>query len=499
MEERLRLAYERYYMDMNRKAEALFAALRELIVDGVLVDGERLPSTRKLAELYTMSRGSVNQAYDMLYAEGFVRSDAGSGTFVAYRQPDFAFMGQPAGAQLTLSVWAERLSAVPERIADADRQVRGIEFTIGQTDKLTFPLDEWKTVMFEQVRDMMERNREDSFKSEGHQPLREAIMHELRRDRGIIADSEDIVITSGSMYALGLLTMLLINPGDAVVLENPSYDGIQRAVQAAGGLVVKGEVDDNGIVPRDWQSKLLFVTPSRQFPTGVQLSGDRKTQLLEWASRRGAVIVEDDYDSEFRHGGRPSEPLKALDREGRVVYIGSFSKTMYTDIRLGYAIVPQSLREPLRRAKYMLEPHPSSIAEQRALAAFMASGQYSRHLRRQRRIYGRRLLHFREEAERLMNGLFRFIPSDAGLQQYAIWQGEAADYERLRQASRSKGVIWSSGDSYWLEKSANTNKVQSALFGFAHLSEAEITEGLQRIGECWQMLKRLDTDMPTLS
>ncbi|MFX3633057.1 MAG: PLP-dependent aminotransferase family protein [Candidatus Pristimantibacillus sp.] len=491
MEQSCRIRYERYYGETGRKAEALFLALRELIIDGLLNDGERLPASRNLAESFDMSRGSVNQAYDMLYAEGFVRSERGSGTFVAYRQPDIYSAQNTAGVQIALSSWAQRLQPVSKggTAVMKPQDAVGIHFNAGLVDEGSFPLDEWKTVMFEQVRDAMKPEKGDDLSIEGHRPLREAIMHELRRERGIMADPDDIFITSGSMYAIALLSMLLIEPNDRVVAENPCYGGISRAIEAAGGVIIDGQVDDYGMIPEDWQAKLLFVTSSRQFPTGVQLSPERRTQLLEWASNRGAVIIEDDYDSEFRWGGRPAEPLKALDRDGRVIYVGTFSKTMYAGLRLGYAVVPESLREPMRRAKFLLEPHPSSIAEQRALATFMVSGQYTRHLRRQRRLYGRRLLRFREEAGRLLGGLFRFVPSDAGLHQFAYWIGDSADYDRLRLTCQSDGVSWSGGERFWREQEDLKLAQPTALFGFSHLNEDEITEGIQRIAKCWEKIK----------
>lgn len=490
MEQSCQIRYERHYAETGRKAEALFLALREIMIEGLLNEGERLPASRNLAASYGMSRGSVNQAYEMLYAEGFVRSERGSGTFVAYRQPDIDSAQTMAGAKLALSSWAQRLQSVSKGGTAAMKRLDavGIHFNAGFIDEASFPLDEWKTVMFEQVRDVMKPGQGDDHSVEGHRPLREAIMHELRRERGIKTDADDIFITSGSMYAIALLAMLLIEPNDLVVAENPCYGGISRAIEAAGGVIINGEVDDHGIIPEDWQAKLLFVTSSRQFPTGVQLSPERRTKLLEWASNRGAVIIEDDYDSEFRWGGRPAEPLKSLDREGRVIYVGTFSKTMYTGLRLGYAVVPDSLREPMRRAKFLLEPHPSNIAEQRALAAFMANGQYTRHLRRQRRLYGRRLLHFREEAGRLLEGLFRFAPSDAGLHQFAYWMGKPADYERLQLACRSEGVSWSGGERFWREQ-GHLVAQPTALFGFAHLHEDEITEGIQRISRCWHAME----------
>ncbi|MFF2483697.1 PLP-dependent aminotransferase family protein [Paenibacillus sp. NPDC058071] len=491
MEDRIEAAYLRCYKEKERKADALYEALRQLIVGGTVREGERLPSSRKLAERLGMSRGSVNQAYDMLYSEGFVSAERGSGTFAAYRQPMLETASLAEETAIPLSAWARRLAAdasFASATAGGREPFEGIDMNSGDIDPSVFPLEEWKTAMYGQIRSIFEESGQDGDSALGHLPLREAIANELRRERGISVSADHICVTSGSMYALALLTMVLIDPGDRVVFENPGYGGIRRAITAAGGLPISAEIDQRGIRPEPWEAKLLFVTPGRQFPTGVLLPSERRTRLLEWASRQNAVIVEDDYDSEFRWGGRPSEPLKALDREGRVIYVGTFSKTMYQSLRLGYLVVPDALREPIRRAKLLLEPHPSSLAEQRALAAFMASGGYSRHLRRMRRLYGRRMLRFREEAESRLSGLFTFMPTDAGLHQYAEWRGSLPDYERLRTACRESGVRWGSALPYWAEGDRDERAVRSATFGFAHLSESTITEAVRRIEECWSRL-----------
>ncbi|WP_308635586.1 MocR-like pyridoxine biosynthesis transcription factor PdxR [Paenibacillus silvisoli] len=481
-----RIPYERFYSELGRKTDALFHALREAIVSGTLAGGTRLPSSRKLAELYGVSRGAVNQAYEMLIAEGYVRAAGGSGTFVAEAQvTEPSGGGRFAGAQVQLSDWAQRLTASRNLFASLETYpvialsgTDQISFRVGQVDSSQFPVEEWKSALHAEVRDMLLADFPDIRSDvEGYLPLREAIAADLRRERGIRADASQICITNGSMHGIALLTMLLVRPEFPVVVENPGYSGIRRAITAAGGTILAAAVDDDGIVPQDWPSQLLVVTPTRQFPTGAVLSAKRRAELLQWAARRGAVILEDDYDSEMRWGGRPVEPLKALDRDGRVVYMGTFSKTMFVDLRIGYVVLPESLVEPFRLAKALLEPRPPAMVEQRALARFIASGSYSRHLRRKKRVTGRRLLAFREEVERRLARWFRFIPADAGFHMYAEWRGDAASYARLREACGKAGVNWSVGDALWTDEMPSC----SALFGFEHLSESRIAEGARRI------------------
>jgi len=468
--------YERHYETIGKKTPAMFEALREAIVTGAIPGGARLPSTRGMAAWYGLSRGSVNIAYEMLAAEGYVGARTGSGTYVTYAPAVLRAPGKRADEAVpVLAPWAMRLSEVPDRHGGAASE---IDLNPGLADAGLFPTDAWKRVMYEEVRRFAGRQYEDAFVPEGHMPLREAIAQHLVRERGIATTPDQVVITNGSMQAIALLCMLLVREGDPVVIENPSYAGIVRGVRTAGGLPVPARTDPEGIVPQPWDARLLFVTPGRQFPTGAVLSPARRKQLIEWASERGAYIVEDDYDSEFRWGGRPVEPLKTLDREGRVVYLGSFSKTIASDLRIGYAVVPQALAEPFRRAKYWIEPHPSAIMEQRALARFMAEGGYARHLRAMQRAIGRRLAAFRLALQDAVGDDFELYPSDAGLQLFARWRGEAEAYKRLKREAGALGVTWADGSSYWWHGEGPA----SALFGFAHLPEETLAEAVRRIG-----------------
>ncbi|MFC5648089.1 PLP-dependent aminotransferase family protein [Paenibacillus solisilvae] len=487
MEIDLHIGYDRYYAELGRKTEALYAAMREAVIGGQLPEGTRLPSSRKLADLYGMSRGSVNQVYDMLVAEGFVRTAVGSGTFVAYRAGELGgrrIVEEGTGSSpVTFSDWALRLmpagnQAVAERGGRRTSQEQidnptMISFDIHLIDPSLFPVEEWRSSLYSEVREMIQPWPAAAAPVEGYLPLREAIISDLRRDRGIHAEPSQLFITNGSMQAIALLSMLLISPGDKAVLENPGYPGTWRAVHAAGGTALTASIDDSGIVPEDWNAKLLFVTPTRQFPSGAVLSSDRRLELLEWASRRGAIIVEDDYDSELRWGGRPVEPLKALDRDHRVVYVGTFSNTMFVNLRIGYVVLPESLVETFRRAKSLTEPRPSGMAEQRALAHFMTTGSYARHLRRMRRVCGRRLIRFRAEMQRLERW-FRFVPADAGLHMYAQWIGPEEEYELFQAACLADGVTWSGGSRFWFGQP----QILTALFGFAHLDEEKIRAGV---------------------
>ncbi|WP_180968478.1 PLP-dependent aminotransferase family protein [Paenibacillus pasadenensis] len=499
-----RLAYERLLDEGRSKREALYESLKAQILDGGSASGERLPSTRRMAELYGLSRGTVSQAYDMLRAEGYVDAEQGSGTYAAY-EAGVLRQGQereqePIGPQARSSGsdWFKRLEAAspPAALPDAADSLEAAaqRFASGRTDFRLFPAGEWKQALYAAVRQSLERPLEDGGREltpAGSPELREAIAALLRRERGIHADPASIVVTSGSKQALALLLQTLIGPGERFVMENPGYGGIREAALAAGAEVLGAKVDELGIVPDDWDASLAAVTPNRQFPTGAVLPASRRAELLAWAERRGALLLEDDYDGEFRYTGRPGEPLKAMDAQGRVVYLGSFSRIMYSGLRIGYAVAPPWLVSRLVRAKSFYEPYSSGQLEQLALARFLQEGRYARHLGRIRRQYRRRLSALHAGLASLSGQPFRWSPAHAGLHQYAAWTAGEERYERLLRLAQERKIGWSDGRKYWIAQPGETKRPEpGALFGFAHLTEEEIGEGMKRLAEAWRSAKR---------
>ncbi|WP_434749580.1 PLP-dependent aminotransferase family protein [Paenibacillus amylolyticus] len=474
------LPLDSYELQHRYKYQALYHALRDTIHSGTLGAGTRLPSTRILAKQYDMSRGSVAQVYDMLLADGYVRAFPGKGTYVT--ESLSAHDNNQSEAVLSLSPWGERLRTLTaehkrsrEEIQPAHASV--INFRMQRLLAEHFPVAEWKSALASVHRS----GWREPGGAAGDSELREAIATHLRWTRGIQADSSQIVLFSGSIQGITLLSQLLITEGSPVVLESPGYQGIVHAVRSCGGQVIPAEVDAGGIIPQDWQAQTLFVTPTRQFPTGAVLGLERRRSLLAWASKRNAVIVEDDYDSEFRWGGRPIEPLKVLDREQRVIYIGSFSQTMPASFRLGYAVLPRSLVEPLLAAKALYEPVSPALLEQRALAKFMTRGGYMRHLRRLTRLYGERHDFFVEEMKRCMPQAFTMQPGDAGLTIYAVWNGDSSSYEQFAKGIHEQGVWFRDVDQYRLIPGHS-----AICFGFAHLDKTGIREGIQRMRTVWE-------------
>ncbi|WP_340004891.1 PLP-dependent aminotransferase family protein [Paenibacillus sp. FSL K6-0276] len=491
------LAYDQYLAVHRYKYLALYHALRAAILEGTLPGGTQLPSTRSLAMHYGLSRGSVAQVYDMLLADGYVRTVTGRGTFVSedsfssasgdskrensiLGEVEDAAGGGPAfESTIPLSVWGKRLLARPTPLYEESKE-NVVSFLSSGMRMEHFPYSEWRRAL------SYAGGKEGGFLQstcppQGDEGLRKAIAAHLRITRGIRADAEHIVLFSGSMQGIVILTQLLLDAGGSAVVEDPGFHGIRRAVEITGGRMLGGKLDGSGLIPEDWDARLLFVTPSRQFPTGVVLPLERRRSLLEWAQRHEAVIVEDDYDSEFRWAGRPIEPLKALDRGERVVYIGSLSNTMFSGLRLGFAVLPPSLVKPTIAAKALYEPLPVGLLEQRALARFMNTGGYGRHLRRMTRIYGERGRILRTLLSEQLKELFELLPGDAGLQVYARWLRSSEEFVAFRAAARRRGTDFRDAALYQISPGE-----PAACFSFAHLNAVELEEGIKRLFLAWE-------------
>jgi len=501
----LYIPLDEYMNSYKTKQDALFHALRDAIINGKLKANWQLPSSRRMAEHYGLSRGTVNTVYDMLLAQSYVYTKGGSGTFVCELQPTADRELISDECTLQLSHWGQRvLQQYKEGTAEqasvwknkhmddsAHMPLESIEFTLGKVELNQFPIKDWNRCLYEQARQQYELELIDAYSSEGHTELRRCIAKHLRSHRGILVQSEDIMIVNGSQQAITLLVQMLMNEGDCAVMEDPHYVGARLAIQSVGGVVHTYPVDEQGICfyPQQQNCKLMFLTPSRQFPTGAVLSLERRLELLRWAERSNAFIIEDDYDSEFRYAGRAIEPLKSLDKGGRVIYIGTFSKTMLQDIRIGYAILPKQLREAFQSAKRVYERHPISIIQQRALAAFMASGHYDRHLRRLKRLYRKRAELMHQLLTEHLHEVLEPCPTQAGLHIYAIWKKDEHQFEAFLHACNGYAVKAVDARIYQM------NVKQPALcLGYAHLNEEQIAEGIYRLRLAWESVQhhRLD-------
>ncbi|MEV4567140.1 PLP-dependent aminotransferase family protein [Nonomuraea sp. NPDC049419] len=383
-------------------AAQVYRQLLDAILDGRLRSGERLPPTRELARRLQISRNTVALAYDRLVADGFLVGRAGAGTFVS-AEP-VRGRAAPKGVVRPRTVWQDLpLPPAPSPAARYD-------FRVGLPDARLFPMETWRRLVARELRVSAAGYADPA----GHEPLRAAISRHIGLSRSVHAGPEDVLVTNGAQQALDLIGRVLIEPGTVVAVEEPGYPPARLLFRTLGARVTGIPVDGEGIdvTALPHQARIVYVTPSHQFPLGTPMSLARRAALLAWAERRRAVIIEDDYDSEFRFGDRPLEPLQSLDRAGRVIYVGSFSKTLLPMLRLGFLVAPASLAPALRAARQLTDWH-GALPTQAALARFIDEGLLSRHIRKATRAYAARHAMIAEALDaddRLLP-----VPSTAGL------------------------------------------------------------------------------------
>jgi GntR family transcriptional regulator / MocR family aminotransferase len=379
----------------------LYEALRRAMLGGKIGSGERLPSSRDLAQDLQLSRNTVVAALSQLSVEGYLQSRVGSGTYVAdsvprispgsaaqMRRPSAA-LGDHAHSQAGAGLSA-RGQALSSQFCATELEVQ--PFTPGIADFSAFPLALWQRLQNKHWR-MTYPDMLDYASSGGYAPLRRAIADYLRVFRSVRLDAEQVIVTTGTQQSLELCARLLADHGDTVWLEDPAYWGAAKSFLAAGLALQPVDVDTEGICPSAAHAakppRLIYLTPSHQYPTGAVMSLSRRQQLLSTARVHKAWVLEDDYDSEFRFSGPPISSLEGLDGDGRVLYMGTFSKVLYPGIKLGYLVVPKPLAAAFKQAHYDLN-RPGQMPLQAALAEFIDMGHFSSTLRRARQSYGER-------------------------------------------------------------------------------------------------------------
>jgi GntR family transcriptional regulator/MocR family aminotransferase len=406
----------------------LYEQLRTAITGGRLLPGDQLVPTRQLAGELGVSRHTVTTAYGRLVAEGYAEGRAGGGSMVASASPAAPKAAGPATAlrpSPRFAGWSPYFRPPPY----------GCRFDLrpGLPDPATFPASQWRR----RVGDAVAAEQPWYGDPAGKIRLRRAIAGWVARSRSVAADESTVVVTCGTQHAIDLVARVLLEPGDCVAVEDPGYVPAVRLFEALGAKVVGVPVDDQGLVVDllPPAARIVYVTPSHQYPLGMTMSMPRRRALLRWAERHDAAVIEDDYDTEFRYVDRPLEPLQALDANGRVVYVGSFSKTFSPSIRLGFAVVPRPLAEPIAALRQLIDWHPP-ITMQTALAGFINDGLLDKHIRRSRRVYAERH-HILTEA--LSGSLADYLaarPSNAGLHVAATLRGGLCEKEVLQAAAR---------------------------------------------------------------
>ncbi len=459
----------------------LYDALRTAILHGRLRPGARLPSTRDLAALYGLSRGTVVTAYAQLTSEGYVDGTVGSGTYVSAVLPDELLQVAARGGALDASRpdATRRTSKFARRVVPFGTH----ELPPGRAFRPNLPaLDQFPTTLWAQLASRTIRRAPAKLllggDAMGYAPLRAAIADYLARSRGVTCLPDQVMIVSGVQEALDLVARLLLDPGDVVCMEDPGYGGARGVFAAIGARVADAPVDDEGMVlqrSRLRGARLVYVTPAHQYPLGVAMSLPRRLALLEWARTTGALVFEDDYDSEYRYAGRPLPALQNLDRSGQVLFAGSLNKVLFPALRLGYLVVPADLLERFAAARSLTSRH-LPLLEQAVVCELITEGHFGRHLRRMRQLYAERLSVLMECARRQLAGKLEISPVAAGLETIG-WLAEGLAGDAVAAAARARNV-----EVIALRRFYRGPMARDGLqLGFAGVNEREIRRGVNEL------------------
>lgn len=466
--------------------QQLYKALRQKILSGVLDAGMKLPSTRVLSDRLGISRNTVSIAYDQLISEGYLEPSRGSGTYVTKQLPDDLM--QTDDSQVNRKNRSEQLHGELGKLGkllagegryEAKNNSTLFPFRHGRPDYPSFPLRTWRRILFRHYRELESDVLDYTFDARGYAPLREVLVRYLGRARAVRCDADQIVIVNGSQQALDLIARVLLNSGDRVAVEDPGYLGSRRAFLASGASLQPVALDDFGIdlekLGRLRNIRMAYVTPSHQFPAGSVLPLSRRLELLDWAKRQKAWLIEDDYDSEYRYEGRPIPALQGLDESGCVIYVGTFSKVLYPALRLGYLVIPEALVPIFRKAKW-LNDRQSPMLEQYALVDFIKGGHLERHIRKMRRLYDRRRGVLVESLRKEFGEKVEIRGENAGMHVLIRFKSKMSDAEMIRRAADHDVNLLSSAEYYLLKPRRG-----EFIFGYANLPESKIREGIHRL------------------
>jgi GntR family transcriptional regulator / MocR family aminotransferase len=457
----------------------LYASLRVAILEGRLHPASRLPATRDLARQCRLSRGTIVNAVEQLKSEGYVQGRMGSGTYVSDTLPDELLqvrssakppLPQEKTKPRLISAFAKRVQLFP---TFAPRPSRAFRPNLPALN--LFPTTLWAQVAARRLR-KVSTNFLLGCDALGYLPLRQAVADYLNSSRGVNCAPDQVAIVSGAQEALDLVARLFVNPGDRVCMEDPGYIGATIVFESLGAKISYVPLDQEGLRLGEStlrNARLVYVTPGHQFPLGITMSLPRRLQLLESARKSGTLILEDDYDSEFRYSGRPVPALQGLDRHGQVLFMGSFSKVLFPSLRLGYLVLPSDLLDRFSATLSITRRH-APLMEQAILSDFITAGHFGRHLRRMREIYAERLSVLLHSAKQNLAGLLEISGVEAGLQTVG-WLKRGINAESAAAAAAKRNVeviplsVYSHGDV----------ASKGLQLGFAAVDAKEIRRGVQ--------------------
>ncbi|MBC7933387.1 MAG: PLP-dependent aminotransferase family protein [Rubrivivax sp.] len=456
--------------DLTRQ---IYQQLRAGVLDGRLKSGDRLPSSRELAEELAVARKTVSNVYDLLMSEGFLSTRPGSGTFVADGIPGRRKAVARALSPLDVPEQWNSLSL----LLAAPRRDLPFDFVVGIPDVSRFPFPLWRSLLNSRAR-MLSKSADTYAEPQGYAPLREAIARYAGFTRAVACSSDDVLVTNGAQQAFSLIAYVLVRPAAVVAMEQPGYPRARWLFEAHGARIAEVPVDEEGLVverlPRN--AKLVYVTPSHQYPLGMRMSLPRRLALLEWAARHGAAVIEDDYDSEFRFAARPLDSLQSLDRHGVALYVGTFSKVLFPGARTGFIVAPEPVRGALVAARQLTDWH-GPLLTQATLARFIQEGHLARHIRKMRRIYAERRLELLRCLEALPADSLAPRPSVTGLHiSVRLHRNLSAD--AVAESAARVGVSVGSLGEHGLA------------LGYGAIETGQIAEGVRRLGRAIKLAGR---------
>jgi GntR family transcriptional regulator / MocR family aminotransferase len=487
-------------LPLNPRANAplfrqLYEALQQNILNGTLRPGVRLPGTRDLAEELDVSRNTVMNAYEQLLAEGYLEGKVGSGTYVTRTLPEDMIQVHQSPNRIRPPLSRRRpLSRRGEVLVGNGRLAARsafmpCPFRAGIPALDAFPFDTWMRLVSRHYR-RPPRDLLSYADPAGYAPLRRAIAAHLGPARAVHCDAEQVLVLTSLQQGLDLIARVLLDPGDTAWMEDPGYPSARAAFQGAAVRLEPVPVDAEGLdvaagSARCPNARLVYVTPSHQYPLGVTMSLSRRLALLDWARKAKAWVVEDDYDSEFRFSGRPISALQGLDRDGCVIYTGTFSKTLFPSLRLAYLVVPADLVEAFVAARTLVDRQTATLP-QAVVADFLNEGHFIRHIRRMRTLYGARQEALVRAAKRELGGQLEVCPGETGLHVMG-WLEQGHDDEEVSRVAGAANVEARPLSSYCVER----HERGGLMLGFGAYDSRQIHDGMRRLASALRSNNRL--------
>ncbi len=459
------------------KTSALFEQLRSAIVSGRLAPGDRLPPSREIAEQLGVSRNTVTTVYGRLAAEGYIEGRAGAGSHVSAGMATAPRRGEAFAALRPVATTAP--STVAWSLGGFEDDSPHFDLRTGRPDPTLFPLVEWRRCVTSALQTAPGGYGDPA----GIPALRRAIARWVGRSRAVQVAADQILITSGAQQAIHLVTRLLVGPGSVVAIEEPGYPPAAALFAACGAQVVPVPVDADGIIVDQIpvEACMVYTTPSHQSPTGVTMSMVRRRELLHFAEDHDVAIIEDDYDSEYRHSDRPLEPLHRLDVHGRVIYVGTFSKTLSPSLRLGFVALPRSLAHHAVELRSLIDWQPPLVLQE-ALLRFIVDGHLDRHLRRTRTIYSARHRIVSDFVRDAVGADLLIAPDSghAGLHITPLLPG-GVDEKAIQDAARREGIALGNFARCW----QRSDPPAGLILGFGAIPAPRLETALALL---WQVL-----------